>query len=88
LVGLPKNPLLAYVLPTSAFPWASYRQPRLPNPVPPELAHVTPAGGVSPSTNGRNRVPQAPLLAKVLFITVSFWPPEMVIPVPTGPAPA
>jgi len=36
------------------------------------------------SGNGTNRIPHASLLEKWLFITVSFLPPERVMPVPVG----
>ena len=35
-----------------------------------------------------NKMPHAPLLRKVLFITVSLLPPAMVMPVPVGPSAA
>ena len=62
-----------------------------PNPVisvPPVLVQLTPAGGVSLSAKGRTNMPQALLPTKVDSITVSFRPPEMVMPVPSGPSAA
>ena len=43
---------------------------------------------MSVSGNGTNSAPHDPLSENVLSITESFRPPETVIPVPTGPAPA
>ena len=46
------------------------------------------ATGVPESGNGTIRKPQAPLLEKVLSMTVSLRPPDSVMPVPVGPAAA
>ena len=43
-----------------------------------------PAGPMSLSGKGTNRVPHASLLVKVLSMTVSLVPPDTVMPVPTG----
>src|SRR6516162_11671767 len=49
---------------------------------PPEPVHTP--GSPGESGNGMNKVPQALLLAKVLFMTVSLVAPDTVIPVPGG----
>src|SRR5215831_15062117 len=42
-------------------------------------------GGVPESTNGTNRTAQLLLFSNRLLVTMSFRPPEITIPVPTGP---
>ena len=54
----------------------------------PETSVVPPVQGGPLSGNGTTIVPQAPLLTKRLFMTVSLRPPDSDIPVPTGPAAA
>ena len=52
------------------------------------LFSVPPVHGGPLSVNGTRMMPHAPLLTKRLFITVSLRPPEIDMPVPTGPAAA
>src|SRR6516165_4922060 len=91
-VGLPKKPLWLNVLPVIASLNASNAHSSDPKNalrfVTPCPEHEIPGGGVSESANGRNSAPHEPLLANKLFMTVSLRPPDSVIPVPTGPAPA
>src|ERR1035437_3361841 len=53
--------------------------------MPPVAEHDWPRWGVPESGKGIIRKPQAPLLEKLLSITVSLRPPDTVMPVPTGP---
>src|SRR6185312_17449426 len=86
--GFPKNPSWMKVLPTSRSFSSSKTQPRPVIWYPPKSLHFWLSEGVPESGYGTNNVPQAPLLANVLSITVSLRPPDNVMPVPIGPAAA